>query len=704
MVYKRKTDLLTKLKAGVISLFLSSCLYADMPVTFLPINYVTGGTYGLGYDLRTGEIKSNCVNFASTDTYETGEPLQKTSFEFAESTSEIIEKSNLSISTSLKILGGTTYKANSKTDLVSNSTTSNYNQTLLASILKYKIPKYRYIENISLKPTMLNYFSNPGGEAQFKHKCGDGFIIGIQKGREFVGTATVKKQTLKSSTSFANKIGIEAKGGWGNAKGNVDLAKAMESSFGSNNITVDTYSTGFNANNPTTPTKMQEIYEKFLSISQGEEKTVKLIVAPYNVLENYPYENPLKGYTKEDYLGMMVTALWDLKAAIRDAKFVLDKKTRNMFALGTKKNVKDRRVAVVRNYKDIWQKEYDTLLKAAVKCDKEYLKNKQRCESLATFYRDRRNLADEWDLVLPGRYTSDCYTPIYVNNSDTLGNKLRWTNFSRIYGDSEEGGSTGRIVVALKYGTDKRNLIANLSIAKIEWKRKDYKGKPLEVRTRKGESGWGLQINEVVYNLDNPKGLSFTNLNSCIWKNRNGIERVANIRTPQPYKGNKYTQFGFNTRPVHGLIDGLSGKDPRGQIQFGGGRGLLNSIYCEIDARGKNDDRHKCDSISIKDVRLALVSTQDREANNWRSPGNAKIPEPLMQFNSNKRVNVYAYKAKISNSKRVKVKKAKKAKILRSIENNRRITIPRKEIHIIKKRLNVKPIQRELKIKPIRIQ
>jgi hypothetical protein len=160
-------------------------------------------------------------------------------------------------------------------------------------VYRYNIPDFLDIGQVSFVPTTHNLLTTPGGKGQFKQQCGDAFVIGIQTGREFIGTATVTKQTLKSWINFANSTGASASGMWGSASANVNIGQSMEQAFGSNNIVVKTYSTGSNQLNPTKTSELQKYYQSFLN-SSGPEKTVHLIVAPYNIVHDYPWETPCR--------------------------------------------------------------------------------------------------------------------------------------------------------------------------------------------------------------------------------------------------------------------------------------------------------------------------------------------------------------------------------------------------------------------------
>ena len=429
------------------------------------------------------------------------------------------------------------------------------------------------------------------------------------------------------------------------ANADFNTTDALVSSFGNNNFKIYTYSTGADMPNPTNVEELKKYYADFFAKSKDYKRRVKYVVLPYSVLQDYPYPDILQGDTKEAYIGYMADALWDLKAAMKDADFILDRQTRSLFALGTRNTTRNRRVHAIQRYKKAWRKEFDDLLKAAQKCDKNF--NKQ-CEQLAAYYRDDRGLRNLVDRVMPERYVNDCYTPILLDLNEPPTNVLLSElqmkhQFDTVAGDTETGGNHVRVVAALDFRPDNRKLIGDLRIAKIEWKRtkhtSDWKGRPLEVRTKKGESGFGLRIQKTVFDLDNPQqyGLPFDRkLTTCTWDKHRPV-KVRHLYK-EPVGKNGFERYGFRGQLVYGLIDSLSKRNARGQSEYGPGKGILTSIRCAVDAKGRHDDRLGCESARFKTVELNLVSKQDLAADRWRDPQAYAEPAILANFLKNRTI------------------------------------------------------------------
>lgn len=372
-------------------------------------------------------------------------------------------------------------------------------------------------------------------------------------------------------------------------------------------------------------TELESYYKNFLN-SPGEQSIVKLVVAPYNLVDGYPWENPLAETSKEDYIGMLVVALWELRASIKDANFVLNPQTANMFALGTKNQTRSSRIAFVKQQRDAWQREYDKLLAAAQQCDRSF---SEKCKALAEYYDRYRNLTEQRYAVLPARYLSDCYARRTLKEFAKLSNDLRSRTFGTpVAGDNETGGNPSRVVAELVLTPDQRQLQARLAVAKIEWKRGKWKGMPLEVRTNAGESGWGLQSQAIVFDLDNPAqfGLEQDNLRQCVFETGLGLNTSI-----APPAAACFHRYGFNQKRIHGLIDGITGKNPRGQQYFGEGEGLLNYITCEVDRQGK-DDNMQCMQLGLRNLKLSLLNTLDINADVWVRPPKPELPTALTAF------------------------------------------------------------------------
>ncbi|GAB6074337.1 hypothetical protein [Nautilia lithotrophica] len=620
--------------------------HADMAVDFLTLDATEGAVdYGTGYDTHRKMYTGKCVEIVKMDLYEGGiGPQQDWNFGWTKTTSEITKNTNISADISLKALSGaTTYKANNKTSLLQKTESSSYSVTLYAYSYFYDAPKFVRIEYVKLTPQAKQLLKQ-NKVSEFRQRCGDGFVIGIQEGREFIGTASVQNQTLKQSMEFASKTGLGIKSVSYDVNANVDIKKAAMSTFGVSNFKVHTYSTGTTAELPSTVDEFEKFAKRFYNAaSEKYKKRVKYIIAPYSMLADYPFNDILQGDTKETYMTYFVNTLWDLKAAMKDADFVINPKTQKFFALGTTNRKKQYRVNAIKRYKNAWLKEFNDLLKAAKQCNENFT---NRCEQLAIYYRDRRNILNIEDKVMPERYVQDCYTPIVLDNLGGFDGKISTalktasaSGFEVVAGDTETGGNPMRVVAALKFKADRNRLKAILKVAKIEWKRSQYKGMPLVVRTKKGESGFGLSLDLTLFDLTHPQKYMDESrpLNTCAFNPINPIKSPM-YREPKPASG--FDRIGFRGEPVQGLIDyRVTHKNSRGQVTIRNGKGVLEYIKCELDRKGKHDERCGCSEVGVKDITLNLVSKQDLAADRWRDPRLAYEPRILINFLNGKPLN-----------------------------------------------------------------
>ncbi|ACM93210.1 hypothetical protein NAMH_0285 [Nautilia profundicola AmH] len=663
-----------KLKLSIILAALVSVVgiaKADMAVDFLTLDATEGAVdYGTGYDTHRKMYTGKCVEIVKMDTYNGGiGPQQDWNYGWTKTTSEITKNANISAELSIKALSGATKtNMNNKTTLLQKTESSSYAITLYAYSYFYDAPKFVKIEYVKLTPQAKQLLKQ-NKVSEFRQRCGDGFVIGIQEGREFIGTASVQNQTFKQSMEFASKTGLGIKSVNYDVDANVDIKKAAISTFGVNNFKVHTYSTGTNMRLPKSVDEFEDFATNFYNADSATyKKRVKYIVAPYSMLADYPFNDILQGDTKETYMTYFVNTLWDLKAAMKDADFIINPKTQKYFALGTTNKIRRNRVNAIKRYKNAWLKEFNDLLKAAQQCNKDFT---NRCEQLAIYYRDRRNILNMEDRVMPERYVQDCYTPIILDNLGSYDGKISTalktasaSGFEVIAGDTETAGNPMRVVAALKFKADKNRLKAILKIAKIEWKRSQYKGMPLTVRTKKGESGFGLSLDLTLFDLAHPQKYMDESrpLDTCSFNRVNPI-KSAMYREPKPDSG--FDRVGFKGEPVQGLIDyRVAHKNSRGQQTIRNGKGVLEYIKCELDRKGKHDERATCSEVGVKDIELNLISKQDLAANRWRDPKLAYEPRILTNFlngkplsyNGRRETPKNKYKVPTSQFKYIKVK------------------------------------------------
>ena len=662
-----KTSLITGLLLGTVT------LQAQEAVDYLTIEARAGApyTYGYGYDSSTGLFKGQCVEFTSTQEHNGSRAgSDHLNYKLIENNYEIVTDSGMSIKSSIKATyGAGSASIKNKTDLLRKTKASTYNLTIFAYALYYDEPKIRYLSHTKLKNQYRSLLNDPKKRPEFKQRCGDSFIIGLQTGKEFLGTATVKTQTLQQSIKLASSTGLGVKYTNYEGKADVNITDAIESIFGSNNFEFNVYKTGGSNEKPTDLKAFKRMYENFGK--GGSSTVVKYIVLPYTFLDDYPYQDPFMTDTQSEALGYLAEALWDLRAAIEDAQMVISSPSelgKSLFALGTKPKIRQKRIEAIKRYRNAWQEEYDNLVKAAQKCDKEFT---NECLKLANFYRNR-DISSISYKVLPERYMDDCYSPIKIDVKSlpdfTNAFGAMKGEFDRIAGDGETGGNPVRVTaifnVEVENHDKKGKLIGTLAIARIEWKgKKRIKRKiktkegreivkeimpPLTAHNRRfnsGDSVFAKMVRFPIFEFDSESMIE-KSYKTCEWRNpRMPIIKGRLYRMPA-VQIDTLEAYGFDKRNVYGIVDSYSPRNARGQANYGPGKGLLKTVRCQVDDKGRQDYTYGCEDVEIATFTLDLVSSQDRLADKWEDPHLDKVPSELKEFLYGKPLKVAPLKLK----------------------------------------------------------
>jgi hypothetical protein len=649
------------LSLATILLLAATPSSAQMTASYLTVDAEPGApfTFGYGYDSRAknGEFKKECVEFLSTEEHN-GSRMgsDHVNYKLIENNYEIVKDAQMSIKSSIKATyGAGSASLKNKTDLLKKTKASTYNLTIFAYALYYDEPRIRYIKNVKLKEKYRNLLNDPKGKVAFKNQCGDGFIIGIQTGKEFLGTATVKTQTLQQSTKLASWTGLGVKYTQYEGKADVNLTDAIESIFGSNNFNFNVYQTGGSYEKPTDLKSFKRMYENFGK--EGRSSIVRYIILPYTFLDDYPYQDPFTTDIESEALAYLAEAIWDLSAAIEDAQMVINtphELGQSLFALGTTTEIRNQRIDAIKRYRNAWQKERDLLIKAAKKCDTDF---NRECLKLANLYRNRKISSISYQ-VLPERYLDDCYSPIKIDvkSLPTFSSAFApmKADFDMLAGDGETGGNPVRVTaifnVEAENGDPKGKLIATLSIARTEWKGKQKIKRVIKYRdgrTRtqiampplaahnkrinRGDSVFAKMVRFPIFQFEN-EGMIERSYKTCQWRDPKHPIKADLIKIPFPVLINTLKAYGFDKRYVYGLVDSYSKHNARGQAYYGPGKGVLKSVRCEVDRKGRNDNLAGCEDVEIATLTLDLVSTQDVTADKWEDPHLDQVPKELVEF------------------------------------------------------------------------
>jgi hypothetical protein len=167
---------------------------------------------------------------------------------------------------------------------------------------------------------------------------------------------------------------------------------------------------------------------------------------------------------------------------------------------------------------------------------------------------------------------------------------------------------------------------------------------------------------------------------------------------PTPVATSELSRFGFNQKVTHGYVDGLSGKDPRGQIHYGNGEGALTYITCEVDKKGK-DNYLTCKDMGFRNGMLTLVSSQDLTAERWVKPSApVQVPGALVNFDGGAAITT-ANKAQftpltasLSGAQKTKLNtiNAKRAQTISKFKT-KPLILPAHQMNVIQMRLKAAP-------------
>ena len=159
--------------------------------TFTRIDSFTGMKYGMGYDYsRQGPTLTakTCVDFNLDQTSEQSTVPDSRSKISITSTSQLVDKMGFSINAQLNAMNGV-YKSDSNLDILSKTEIHRFSNTELYYNYKYGNEVTLDSNFISISPDYQVLLDNGVvGKDKFRAICGNGFVIGLQKGSFYYAT------------------------------------------------------------------------------------------------------------------------------------------------------------------------------------------------------------------------------------------------------------------------------------------------------------------------------------------------------------------------------------------------------------------------------------------------------------------------------------------------------------------------------------
>ncbi len=527
----------------------------------------TRASFGSGYSSVEQEFRpQTCVSFGEEREQGQGGGADA-HYKQIMNNSELADEMSLGVQAGFKVsMGVAGAQVDSKVNFLQKTQTNFFSQTILAVYKNLDAPKFikgdikLRDEYKSLKPS------------EFKQKCGDYLVLGMQEGSEFYGTVQYEIKDSSTLTDFSTST--KASGFYGPYSANLglDYARKNASTNKNLNLTVNAISTG--GNSPvTTIAELEAEYKAFPS--KGKKNIVKIIAVPYEeIVADWPMKDPLAPMTSDEKLDKLATVAFAHISLITDLKFM--KHNEKLFALGSQESTRKSSLAKLEKLTSDFESALDALRKDAKGCDTEF---SAKCESLFTKW-EKWDAADQYE-KLPQRYTSTC------------------TGFTLKFENWKANGFPGTIFANNRHGKDD-NFGNNKVKVTAKFKLKP-KGKQLEASmdlkvAEVGKKGFG-HINEDTYFTGSDSGIIFDLAGASM----PGADlSKCSFGKPIVAKG-----------PDDGSASAESGKGGQDKLQVKG-KGLVQKMTCDIST--KKNMKISCTGFQFDDMPLNLVSEQDADA------------------------------------------------------------------------------------------
>jgi hypothetical protein len=419
------------------------------------------------------------------------------------------------------------------------------------------------------------------GKDEFRAKCGDSFIIGLQKGAYFYATYFETSETTKKEKELNFDFRFDY---------NLSTRFSLETHYKKSQLE-ELYSKKIAIKRTTTDgslpaTKDPKVIEKQWE-NFNENSSSPVIVAftsPYTLVKGSMPEGVLVEDVKERKMQVLLNSLWDLKSLKEEANYVVRNNVE--FALGLPRSKqRNKRLKHISMMATRWRTELDNLLNYTKICMKSFDKN---CTRLANWYDDHPRIIER--KYLPKKYTSYCYGNFFVGPKSTDG-RINMYDSSR--GDNEMAGHKVLLTASIDIQAFGRELVMRINTKAME-NRRDW-------TTFTGSH------RATVFTL-NPKfeGMA-DNFKNC---------EYSNSPIASPFINGKKHRYGN--------VHYISAKNRR--TVTAPGAGLINSIKCKIDSKGKDNGKLYCEFPEINNFRVVLVNKFDKEAAKWRAPKLIEVP------------------------------------------------------------------------------
>lgn len=542
----------------------------------------TRASYGSGYSSAEQEFKPLvCVNFGEEREDGQGGGSEDV-WKSVSTNSELADDINIGVQAGFKVaMGVASASVDTKVNFLSNTQTNYSTRTILATHKNIDAPKF-IKGDIKLKDEFKTLKAS-----EFKAKCGEFMVLGMQEGSEFYGTVQFELTDTSALSDFSTST--QASGSYGpyNANAAFDYAKKSSNKKNITNLTVHAVTSG--GNPPmTTIEDFEREYKAYPS--KAKKSVIKLIAVPYeDIVADWPTGNPLAPLTADEKLDQLTTVAFGYTALITDTKFITHHK--DLFALGTSSENRKAKLSAVEKALSAYEKAYDELRKEAKGCDTSFT---PKCEALFTKW-EKWDVADEYE-KLPQRYTANC-TDIMVPATNWGAGLPPKIEVAKGKGkDLEFGNNPVAVRAELDLKAKGKELVAKLHIKLAEV------GKTGAFHWNEDTSFTG-KSEGTIFRLESSPMTG--DLSQCVYGK-------------PPFQGKEHEDHA-------GLLEDTTGRKPKkGEpVEFSGGKGLLRTMDCVVGAKGGKSEKNalSCSNFKFADTKLALLSEQDVAADGGKTAG-----------------------------------------------------------------------------------
>ncbi len=578
-------------------------------------------SWGTGYSQAEQEFKSiSCVDYGDAFDQGAASPGVDT-FERVVTNSELVDAMDIGVQTGFKVsMGAFKASLDAKVGFLEQTSTSVHSVTMLATIKRNDSPKFISSKTeVKLKPQYKSL-----SPAEFKAKCGEFVVVGVQTGSEFFGTLQYEVKNVALKTEY--DVGIKATAAYTayEAQAAVSLKKKKESNINTDTLKAKIISTGHSGavtgDGPTAEKKFFKAIDDFTR--KGGKAITKLILVPYDeIVEDWPAKNPLAELSPEDKLDKLMDVAFGHKSLITDMGFITHNE--KLFATGTTPAIRKKRLAMVETQIDEYKRSLTALQHDARDCDKKW---DDKCEKLFKKF-ENWETQDEFE-KLPERYTSTC-SGVKINEVGstivkTSENFLATQNLSLAKADRSIGSSPLRVIGKLSLKAQGKTLHARLGITASEWGNDNHRGDDgTQFANGNGDEATWFKLEDL-----SPIGPDYSkcrfaredeggpyNKDIDVVVKPKKIPEALLAKLPAAARKKMLALTDKEARYA-GYLEFKTGPSPgktATNIPITAKKGALRKLVCNFSALDMKGDP-TCTQVVFADVELNLISEQDDEA------------------------------------------------------------------------------------------